>query len=196
MNAGTSSIEALLASATARTETVPLCLRGDLAHQHDQLVDELERAIADKAVDVELERLASEVQAVEAEIRSATADFVVRGIGRQAWKELIDEHAPTEEQMKAFGFGLRWDPETFPFVAIAASCVEPDDVTPDSIRQLEEATTEAEWNALWTAALTVNLEGRRPGESSAASAILRRLRPSSEPQEPTAPPAVSSSDAA
>lgn len=189
-------IDDVLATATRRSETVALCLRGDLAKQHDDLVDELERLTSTNASDEETSAVAEQIAAVEADVHAATVEFVVAGMGRLAWSNLLAAHAPQPEHIATYGFRLRWNPETFPAAAIAASIVTPEDVTEDHVRRLEEIATEAEWEALWGAVLTVNLEGRRPGESRAASAILRRMRPSSEPPDPSESPAASSSDAA
>jgi hypothetical protein len=190
------AVDDILAAATRRSQVVPLCMRGDLAQRHEQLVEDLDRALSTGADDDELERLAGDIQQAEDDLRAATVDWTFAGVGRKAWSDLVASHPPTREQVEMFGIRLRWNPDTFPAAAIAASCVAPEGVTVEHVQALEEATTEAEWTDVWNAVLTVNLEGRRPGESSAASAILRRLRPSSEPPETTEPLAASSSGAA
>lgn len=69
---------------------------------------------------------------------STVVVFKFATIGRRAWEKLIDEHAATDEQQTAHlaeqeqagiptfarSF-LRWNPDTFRPVAIAAACIEP-----------------------------------------------------------------------
>lgn len=183
------SIDDVLASATRRTNTVTVSLRGDLADRHDILVRQL--AAADD--DERLLELAEAVKAVEAEARAAAVDFVVVSIGKKRWTELLADHPSTEEHRLSFGRGLDYNPETFPYAAIAACCVAPEGLTPDKVRELEETMTVVEWDRLWGAVLTLNIGARLPGESEAASAILRRLRPNSEQPATTTPAGASSS---
>jgi hypothetical protein len=200
------SLDELLASAARRTETVTVSLRGDLAREHadaeralseaafdEVLLDDDAPAAATEAVAAGLDALAQRVKDIESEIRDATLTFVVANVGKRRWNAIKEACPPTPEQVEHLGRRAEFDVERFPFFAIAESCIEPEGVTPEQIEALEEVMTVAEWDALWNAVLLVNLGSRLPGESVAASAILRRMRPRSEPPATSGPPAASSS---
>jgi hypothetical protein len=187
------SIDDVIASAKRRTETVRVCLREDLYAEHRRLVSELDRLEHGDAGDDQVVAAAEAVQAVEADIAAASVDFVFAGIGRGAWTRLLDEHPPTAEQ-RADSPRLDHNPDTFPYAAIAASLIAPEGVTAEKVAELEEHASVAVWNRLWGAALLVNVGGGHQGESEAASAALRRLRPRSEQPSDSASADPSSSD--
>jgi hypothetical protein len=190
----TQSIEDILGQASPRREIVRLSLRGDLAALHEQLEAELQGLVGRSdslAADPRIADVAARIEDLEAEMRASEAEFTFRGIGRKAWTDLIGQHPPTDEQRKLLGRGIDHNPETFPAAAIAASLVEPA-ATPEQVARLEEALTVGQWDRLWRAALEVNVGADLPGESLAASAVLRRLRQSSEQPERMASPEASS----
>lgn len=186
------SIDDILATAAPRTETVRLSLRSDLASEHDRLEEELAAAVDDER----LLDIAERMEAIQAEIRSSAVEFVLAGIGKRRWSELVADNPPTAEQVEQLGRRVPWNPDTFVYAAIAACVREPAGITVEKAASLEDVLTVAEWQRLWEAVLVVNVGDRSPGESLAASVVLRRLRPSSEPRERMAFPAASSSGAA
>lgn len=188
------SLDDVLAKAQPRTATAEVCLRGDLIAEHERHVDALQREQIEGADDEELLALAETIAAIEGEIRDATVEFVFANIGRARWTSLLAGHPPTEEQRRNFGQRIDHNPETFPYEAIAASCTSPEGVTPEKVRELEAVLSIGEWEALWKACLRVNVSGSRLGESAAASAIRRRLRPRSEQPSDSASGEASSSD--
>lgn len=187
------SIDDVLAKAQRRTVTVPVCLRGDLISEHARRAGELDQALLAGVDDTQALELADIVAGIEADLRDATVEFVFVNVGRARWTELLSEHPPTEEQKKLYGRRFDHNPDTFPHAAIAASCTAPDGMTADKVHQLEEIVSAGQWQALWAGCLEANVGGAALGESTAASAVLRRLRPSSEPPAPTASAAASSS---
>lgn len=190
------SIDDVLAAAKPRTETIRLLFDSDLAARHEAASAALAVAQGDGTSEARLLAIADDVLAVEAEIRAAEVEVVVQSIGKHAWSELLADHPPTLEHRSMYGRRLDHNPETFPYVAIAASVIEPEGMTDEKARALEEVVSVHEWDLLWGAVLKVNVGARSPGESVAASALAKRLRPSSEQREHTAPLAASSSDAA
>lgn len=188
------SIDDLLAKAQPRQATVRVCLRGDLLSEHDRLDADLRRRQQNGAEDQVLLDLADQIAAVEADIAEASAEFVLTNIGRARWTQLCAEHPATEEQRKELGRRVAQNPETFPHAAIAACCVAPEGLTPDKVRDLEDVVDVRTWSELWMTTLDLNVGGSAQGESEAASAVRRRLRPSSEQPAPTASAAASSSD--
>lgn len=194
------SLDDALAKAQPRTQTVSLCLRGDLIAEHERAVGELERAVIaselneDDVSEEHLLALAGTIQQIEADMRDATVDFVLANIGRARWTALLAEHPPTDEQRQQFGRRFDHNPDKFPHAAIAACCTSPDGVTVEQVHQLEEVLSAGQWQALWSACFQVNMGGARTGESKAASDVLRRLRPSSEQPSDSASAEVSSTD--
>lgn len=185
----------LIAKAQFRTAKVSLCLRGDLLEEHERAKGELAVAEATQAPPDLLVALAEAVLSIEADIRDATVEFVLRSIGRRAWSDLLAKFPPTDAQRIAFGRRLDHDPDTFPYEALAACIVEPEDVTPEKVRDLEEVITSSQWDELWVGGcLSLNVGAQHLGESRAASDVLRRLRPSSEQPEPITSAAASSPD--
>lgn len=185
------SIDDLLAQPDApRRETARISLRWDLVEKHRDAIRALDEArrhdeSSNWPVDQHQAPAAAEhVQAVEAELRASEVEFVFESIGEQAWKKLLAENPPMAEHRK---MGLDHDPRRFPRVAIAASCVQPTGMTTDKIDALRDrkGMTIELFDRLWGACLAANMSGERPGESSAASAVLQRSRPSSEQPEAT-----------
>lgn len=176
------TLDEILGKAQPRTATVRLCLRGDLVRQHEQLERDLTDARRYDETHNEVDtapRIAEAIQTVEAEMADTETEFVFSAIGKRAWSDLLAKHPPTDEHRK---LGLDHEPDTFPAVAIAASLVEPADVTLDGVERLAEVLTVGQYMRLWTGCLAANLGDRVPGESEAASAVLRRSRPSSGTQ--------------
>ena len=186
------SIDDILASAKPRSDTVRVSLRGDLAREYDRLETELHAATDD----ARLLELAEQLEAVQADIRAHAVEFVIVGLGKKRWTDLLADHPPTDEQRAELGRWLDHNPETFPYEAIAASITDPEGLTAEKVHDLEDILTVGEWERLWRAVVAANVGDRVPGESLAASAVLRRLRPSSEPPATSAPPAASSAGAA
>lgn len=188
------SFDDVLAQVQPRTEMVRVCLRGDLIAAHQRADHELQQLLVGRGHDADTVAAAEAVQAIEQQMRDATVEFVFQHLGRTAWTDLLAEHPPTDEQ-KAANPRLDNNPETFPYAAMAASCIAPENATADSFRDLEERITAESWDQMWAATLVANLGGRDPGESGAASAVLRRLRPRSEqPSDAESDAASSSAD--
>lgn len=183
----TTSIDELLAQAKPRRETVKLFLRGDLVAERDRLDAELraERAGEDSLAGASsrVRDLAERVEALEEEMRRGEATFVVQAVGRKAWTDLLAKHPPTKEQRELFGRAIDNNPETFPAAAIVACLVEPTGVTGEQVARLEDTLSVGQWDELYLAVLRVNGGVDAPGESAAASAVLRRLRQNSEQPE-------------
>lgn len=164
----------LLAQATPRTVTVPVCARGDLVDAHDKIERQLagqrqpnSGSLAGSAAP-DLTDLARELQDLEAEIEANTVTYTVRSIGKRAWSDLKRQHPPTREEAKR---GIDANMDTFPPVAIAACC-DPE-ITVEQSEQLTQVLPEGEWNKLWAAVLGVNLGVLDTPKSAAAAAILR-----------------------
>ena len=96
-------------------------------------------------------------------VRESSLEVVMRSIGRGRWEKLKEAHPPTEAQqeMAKSKMGedavLEYNPDTFPIVAIAASCIQPV-LTEDDVRQVwaSEDWNEEECARLLQMALQAN----------------------------------------
>jgi len=118
-----------------------------------------------------------------------TATFRFRGIGRLAWRRLLDEHPATDEQQQQHRAAqlergvmpsqvtkLGWNADTFPPAAIAATCVEPK-ITEAQARKLWDspAWNDGELDKLFSAVLLVNQSDRRVSLGKGYEAILASM---------------------
>jgi hypothetical protein len=184
----------VVAQAKPRTATVRLCLRGDLAQEHERLEGELAEA---RRYDEQTNEpntapaIARRIRDIEAQMRDDEVEFVFSAIGKTRWSDLLAEHPPTKDQ-KA-DLRLDHNPETFSVAAIAASLTEPADASLEDVEQLAEVLSVGQWAKLWSACIAANIGGDTPGESSAASAVLRAFEQSSTSAVAAASLAASSS---
>ncbi len=107
--------------------------------------------------------------------KAESVTFVFQALGREAFEELRGEHPPTKAQRddykaKALAMGmapyqageLAHNPETFPPVLIAASCIEPVMTVEDAQGMWgADEFSNAELADLFSAALMVNQTSRR-----------------------------------
>lgn len=174
------SLGEVVAHVKPRTASVRLCLRGDLAREHERLEGELAEA---RRRDDETNEpnqapaLARRIKDIEAQMRDDETEFVFTAIGTTAWSDLLAAHPPTKEQRATMR--VDHNPDTFPQEAIAASLVDPADATVDEVEALRAKLSIGQWSQLWTACLQANVGGETPGESSSASEVLRASGPSS-----------------
>lgn len=154
-----SDFATILAQATPRTERVPLCLRGDLTDQIDQLIAAHGLAVIDddnhNSEDVAPE-IANEIIGLIAEADAASVEFTLRSIGARAWSDLLSDHLPTADDM---AMGLDHNPRSFPQAALALSITSPEGVTAEQVLELEEKLSAGAWQKLWMACLAVNIVG-------------------------------------
>ncbi|MEV7606118.1 hypothetical protein AB0N65_11825 [Paenarthrobacter sp. NPDC089322] len=130
-----------------RPETrVSFCLDGDLKAAHEAAEAEFNAArtksLGDARLNSGLKQLAQKVTDVEAEMKASTVEFLVRGLKRSAWQDLVAEHAPREGNAtdKAYGFNL----ETLMVAAIPA-CIAAVENQAGEALEFDPAT---EWDAL------------------------------------------------
>lgn len=129
---------------------------------------------------------AERVQALEAEMRSHTIVFTVRGLRRKEWVEWYESNPPREgnDGDKRLGFNVQaMDP------VIAKSIVEVKDqdgrdVPFDAVSNwvdLADEMTNGQWSDFAEAVISVNHEVRSAPFSHLASAVIRRSEPTSRP---------------
>ncbi len=184
----------VVAQAKPRTSSVRLCLRGDLVQEHERLEHELAEARRSDEDSNEPDRapdIARRIVDIERQMREDGTEFVFRAIGKTAWSDLLAKHPPTKDQRD---LKLDHNPETFSVAAVAASLTEPADADLDVVEELSAVLSIGQWAKLWSACVQANIGGEMPGESSAASAVLRSFDQSSTTARHAASLAASSSD--
>jgi hypothetical protein len=163
------TIEDILAATKLPEHTVRLCLRGDLAAEHERLEAEL-AALRDwepsSLADEDPRRAAAEaIQAVEASMAESETVFVFRALGRRKYRALMDAHPDPK------GEGM-FSADTFPQALIAASCVEPEMDVVDAER-LFDVLNAGQVETLFMGAYIVNEGPTQVPFSKAASDALR-----------------------
>ena len=165
----------LLAGARLPETGVPLCMRGDLQLQHEQLEQELaEAAEADRADDSlagggRARKVAEQIRDLEAEMRDHTHRFALRAMNRRAFRDLVEQHPPRDGNADDQAIGA--NSRTFPVPLIAASCIDPV-MTAEQVEQLLEVLTEGQMLQLYGTALHLNRSRVDVPKSWAASELL------------------------
>ena len=163
--------DAYVRVATARVYAVPQALRDEHAH----LTALLPTLVSDD-IDDHPERLPTAERIVEIEeaMEASVIEFRFRSIGHRAWSDLLKEHAPSPAQRRE-NRDLDYNPDTFPFQAMAASCDEPV-MTVEQVRRFEASPLcdVSAWSDMWNACLRANVVDKVP-KSPAAAGVIRRM---------------------
>lgn len=149
------SIEDVLAGIRPVEQTVRVCLRGDLSAQIEELRGRWQDAASDNITGMagpDAAVLYDQIALLEQESAESEQEFLLRAMGATAWRRLVAEHPPDGDDVDAW----RWDLETFPPAALAASCVDPP-MTVDQATTLADMLSNGQWGKLWGACLTVNV---------------------------------------
>lgn len=176
-----------LISQVKRPETTrQIVLAGDLAAEHEALERDLQLAQFSRTEPGEgtlaggpnplATSLAQQIMELRERMREHTHTFRFRGLPRKEYSDLVAKCPPSPEA-KAEGADVDW--ETFPIELVAASAIDPV-MTVEEVGQLADVLTQAQWDSLYTAALTVNKRDVDLPFSYAASAILQTSKRSSK----------------
>lgn len=92
-------IKSLLKQAKRRTVTVPVCLRGDLATEYEQMQKQLAGLPKSNKLggDPERQRITADMERIRAEMAEGTVDFVLRALSDTDFQELVDQHPPRRD---------------------------------------------------------------------------------------------------
>lgn len=93
-------IKSMLAEARLPERTVPICLRGDLVAEHEELERQLEQAnqrASDSLAGNGAGDLVDRIEALQEEMRAATVTFRVRALPKPVWRALLAEHPPRHD---------------------------------------------------------------------------------------------------
>lgn len=96
-----------------RPETrVTFCLDGDLKAAHEaaeaELTEARNKSLADARLNSPLKNLAQKVSSIEADMKTSSVTFLIRGMPRGAWSDLVAAHAPREGNAldKSYGYNV------------------------------------------------------------------------------------------
>ena len=163
----------LIAGARRRESTLPLCLAGDLAAEHEELEAELEAvmrpgawtagSLADTNPTI---ALSERIVAVEAQMAEHTTTLRFRALKRSDWEALIAAHPGRE------GKEERWNWSTFAPAIVSACLVDPV-MTVAEVDELFDVVNEGQRDALFGAAFQVNQEATTVPFSERASVVTR-----------------------
>lgn len=136
-----------MALTVKRPETrVSFCLDGNLKAAHEAAEAEFNaarsRSLADARLNSPVKDLAQNVHAIEEEMKSSTVEFIVRGMKRADWNDLVASHAPREGNAldKSYGFNV----EALMTVAVPKSIA----AVENQVGEPLEFDVAAEWEAL------------------------------------------------
>jgi hypothetical protein len=171
------NFKTMLAEAKLPESTVEVCLRGDLAADHEALerqLEQAERSGADSLAGSGAGELADKILALEAEMREHTYEFRLRALPRPAWRGLCAEHPPRKGDdgavVDADRIGVNAD--TF-YDAIIRACLVDPELADDEWGQLVDALTDRQYDVLADAAWGLNRREVDIPFSRAASRMKR-----------------------
>lgn len=176
-------LKTMLAAAHLPERTVPVCLRGDLAAEHEELerrLDEANRRPAESLAGNGAGELADRLEELEAEMRAATVTFRLRALPKPVWRALLAAHPPRQDddgnpiaEDTAIGINM----ETFWDAMIRACLVDPmvDDETWDMMAGPDGKLTDRQLGQLADAAWAANRGDVSVPFSRAASQMRRNI---------------------
>lgn len=180
------SIEDVFADAQLPKRSVPMCLRGDLVAEWQDLERRFKQAnqaaneedTLASANSAEAIELARQMADLEEQMRAATRVFRLQGLPRSKWRELLNAHPPREgdEQDAQTEFNR----ETFPIAAVAACCVVPKMTVAQAERLVDEKLVDGQWNTLFAHVYQMHAGTVDVPFSLAASAVRAASAPNSK----------------
>jgi predicted phage tail protein len=166
-------LDTALAGAKRPERTVPLCLRGDLQAEFEdlerQLQVEQERPGDSLAGNPAVRQIAEQIEGLRQQMQDSTVVVRLRGLGNAEWNALVRSHEPRDgnETDNSLGYNV----ETF-FPALVKACLV--DVTDAQWDRLYEAITSGQFENLNDAALAVSRRKVDVPKSFVASEVLRK----------------------
>jgi hypothetical protein len=163
--------------------SVRVTLRGDLLDEVARLEEDMAReARADEWEnrDPIAPSIARQIQALEAEARESEVLFRFEGLGQGDFALLLAAHPATPELKARLGLpvdaDLEWNPETFPPALMAASCIEPKELTGDLAEwtEIHQKWSNGQVTRIWGTCMTANAMVAETPKSLRASEILRQ----------------------
>lgn len=170
--------KALLAGAKLPERTVPICLRGDLTAEFEELEQQLEEALRVPASSLEGDGsagIAERIEALRAQMQAHTYRFRLRAMPHPVWRAFCAEHPPRKDDEGAVDERDRLlgvNTETFWTALVHRSVVDPV-LSADEWTTLGEALTDRQFSDLADAAWALNRRDVDVPFSPAASRMTR-----------------------
>ncbi len=142
-----------LNSATTPERVVPICLRGDLTGRLKDAEAYLQ-AIQHDGDEVATIRARARVQRAKQEVQDAALPFRLRGLTREEWRQLVDQHPAREGESSDRLLGF--DPEAFLPALVRACLVDPVPTDEQWRQLLDSVLTFGQWDRLAAAAMDVS----------------------------------------
>ncbi len=182
--------KALIKSARRREATYRLCVRGDLAAEHQALEEQLAvetgkggwtaTSLADANPLVEM---AERIAAIEAEMAESTATLRLRALRRHDWDTLLAEHKKDDDTQDIAALAP----------ALVRMCIIDPEFTASEFDDLwDDVLNEGQRDELFSIAFAVNTEATTVPFSERASVVTRWRAERSKQPEPGASPEASS----
>lgn len=150
--------------ASPSTQTVEVCFDRTLVSELEEAQARLQAAkkTAGGMLEAPAE-LENHVAELAKKVEEKTRTFIFSSIGRRAWRKLLSEHPPTDEQKEntppdVFGNRIDNNPETFPVAAMVATCTSPG-LTQEEAQWIADELPEAVYMRFWNAVLQANVLG-------------------------------------
>lgn len=157
--------------ASRPTDTLPLCLAGELVEQHAQLERQLAAAkpAASVAEASPKRAIAERIVALEEEMREATVDFHLRAWPSREWSTFFAGQPQRGENESA----EEWEPRWFAWQAemVSRTCVDPE-MDVEQVGELVDLLHFRAWTELATKAYVLNMGEVDVPNSEAASALI------------------------
>lgn len=173
----------LIRNARLPERTVQLCLRGDLAAEHEALEARLAAARQQNsgslAGNPEASRLAADIRALEELMAESTVEFRLRALPRRKWAALVVKHpARTDDAGRVLDSDrLGVNVDAFMEAALHQCIVEPVLTEEEWAGFVDEGMTDAQYEQLTDAVWALNRREVDVPFSLAASTILRTSEP-------------------
>lgn len=175
-------IDGLLEDAALPERTVPICLRGDLQAEFEDLERQLAAAQRDPgdslAGNPDVPRVAARLEGLTGQMAAATVAFTLRAMPRPEWRKFLAKHAPRDGVAEDQALGVNND--TFWDALIRRSVIDPV-LTDARWAKLEPVLTSGQYDQLSETAWGLNRRDVVPPRSYAASAVMAGTGVSSKP---------------
>lgn len=173
----------LIRSAKLPERSVPICMRGDLVVEHEELCTRLAAAQMKNAGSLagnsEAHALAEDIAALERVMSESTVVFQLRALPRQTWATLVAAYPPRRDEggrvLDSDSAGVHVD--HFMEAVLEKAIVEPQLGHDDYRLLINERLTDAQYGQLTEAVWSLNRREVDVPFSLAASRILRASAP-------------------
>jgi hypothetical protein len=154
--------------------TVPVCLKGSLVAEYEELERQLPAASRDGgslSEPSEAVTIARRMEALRQEIAASSWTFRFRALPGTGYEELQRRHPPRKDKQELF------NAETFPIALISACCADPP-MTEDHVRRFKATVSDKQYWDVYDTAVAVNRASVDVPFSKLAFDVLQGSEPS------------------